>query len=339
MALGSMGLLRSCAVIALVALPAIEAPVLPRAAAGARGATSAARIACEGRRPALPDAILYTLRAGAFPGSGHADVAVHVPPGFDATRRPGVVVYFHGWQGCVAAALAADDAPCSDAGTPRGAANLSRQIDEAYINALLVAIEVRVDAPTGEPGRLAMPAGLRDLLREVFVEHLSGSLGCTLDVDALDRVVLIAHSGGYQAAAGALMLGDVPRVTEVALLDALYGADEVFSGWVEGEVGRFDARLEDALRFVDLYTCCGGTAEASRALARRSADALSKAGLAGALYDDDGEGDVNPTALAHPVLFKRVPRQHADLPGAYVRQLVEAAGFARIGDVRPIEGR
>src|SRR6185437_15804920 len=67
------------------------------------------RTACEGARGPLPEVLTYALRSGAFPGSPTLtrapDVAVHVPPGFDGTRRPGLVVYFHGWSGCAAAAL------------------------------------------------------------------------------------------------------------------------------------------------------------------------------------------------------------------------------------------
>ena len=284
--------------------------------------------ACEGARDPLPAALFYELRAGAFSGSDHPDVAVHVPPGFDATRRPGLVVYFHGWQGCVAAALSADDTPCSDSGVPRPGSDLASQMDAAGVNALLVAVELRRDMPTGEPGHLAMPAGLRELLRELFSEHLAAPLGCTLEVDGLDRVVLVAHSGGYQAAAGALALGDVARVTEVDLLDALYGADEVFSRWIRSQAERFDQRVNDPLRFVDLYTCCGGTAERSRALVHSSRASLALAGLASSLSDEDAESQVDRAALAHGIVFKRVPGPHSDLPRAYFRQLVQEAGFA-----------
>ena len=141
---------------------------------------------------------------------------------------------------------------------------------------------------------------------------------------------MIAHSGGYQAAAGVLQLGDVPRIAEVVLLDALYGGEDVFAGWIDARLQRFDARAGDHVRFVDLYTCCGGTTARSRALARRAGGALAAAGLANALYDDDGEGDVDAAALEHPAVFKRVPRDHSALPAAYVRPVLEAAGFARI---------
>jgi hypothetical protein len=253
-----------------------------------------------------------------------------VPRGFDGTRRPGIVLYFHGWQGCVAAALESEDGPCTDAGPPRQAAGLASQVDAAGVNAIVVAVEMRIDMATGEPGRLAMPGGLRELLRELFVEHLAEPLGCTLEIDALDRVVVVAHSGGYQAAASALSLGDVPRITEVDLLDALYGADEVFFRWMTSEIERFDARASDGLRLVNLYTCCGGTADASRAMALAAHSALARAGLARDLYDDDSDQDLEAASLAHPVVIKEVPRPHTDLPRTYMRELMQAAGFAHI---------
>jgi hypothetical protein len=317
-----------------VGLAAIAPHDTPLAGRSTRGRASAPETACEGARGALPAMLPYSLRAGAFPGSGHPDVAVHVPPGFDATSRPGLILYFHGWEGCVASTFAADDEVCSDGGPPRAGSDLAAQVDAAGVNALLVAVELRADMATGEPGALAMPGGLRDLLRELFAGDLRDALGCTLDVDALDRVVVVAHSGGYQAAASVVELGDVPRITEVDLLDALYGADDVFLRWIETQRSRFDPRGVDGLRFVDLFTCCGGTADGSRALAARTGGALHAAGLAGALFVDDGESALDPIQLTHPVVFKRVPDPHGALPRAYLGALARAAGFAPIGNYR-----
>jgi hypothetical protein len=267
--------------------------------------------------------LFYQLRAGAFPGSGRPDVAVHVPPGFDPTQLPGAVVYFHGWNGCVAAALSDDEVVCVEDGGPRPGGGLSRQIDEAHVNALLVAVELRADMPTGEPGQIGASGGMRELMRELLSEHLAEPLGCALDVDELDRIVVVAHSGGYQAAASALAFGDLPQITEVDLLDAFYGADDVFNAWALDAVDRFDG----SRRFVDLYTVGGGTLDRSRALAALLG---AEAGAASMLAYDDGDGDLDDATLALPVAIKRVPRQHLELPKAYVRSLVEAAGFARL---------
>jgi hypothetical protein len=295
------------------------------------------RTACEGARPPLPVALPFRLRNGAFPDSGQVSVSVHVPEGFDASTRPGLIVYFHGWNGCVAAALGQDDTPCTAGGDPREASALIAQIDLARVNAVLVAVELRVDMPTGEPGNLAMPGGLRDLLRELLSDDLAKPLGCPIDVDSLDRVVIIAHSGGYQAAASVLELGDVPQIDEVVLLDALYGAEDAFATWIRDAPDRFGSPGERGLRFVDLYTCCGGTAEASRALAKTAEEALGRTGEAlGRIGDkpvmvqDDTESEPDVASFQPSVVFKRVPAAHAALPRAYVRPIVEAAGFATI---------
>ena len=73
----------------------------------------------------------------------------------------------------------------------------------------------------------------------------------------------------------------------------------------------------------DLYTCCGGTADRSRALAERSREALTKAGLARAFSDSNVAGSA--------VVFKEVTQAHDELPRTYLRELVLAAGFAPIG--------
>jgi hypothetical protein len=270
------------------------------------------------------------LRSGAFPGSEHADVAVHVPPGFDATRQPGLILYFHGWQGCAEAALASTDVSCADGGTIRRGAGLAAQVDRAAINAVVVAIETRLDMQTGEPGELAMPGAPRSLVQELFVERLSVSLGCAIDPDRFDRIVVMAHSGGYQALASVLETGDLPRITEVILLDALYGGEDIFVRWVADDAARFDPRIRAGLKFVDLYTCCGGTARASRSTLERIRSALGAAGIGQAIYDDDSDRAIDPGGLRRPIVFKRLADEHSDLPRVYVRPLLENAGFASL---------
>ncbi len=289
-----------------------------------------ARTPCEGARAPLPVVLAFRPRNSPFPDSGPVGVSVHVPAGFDASTRPGLIVYFHGWNGCVAAALGPRDTPCTDGGEPRAASDLIAQVDGSRVNALLVAVELRVDMPTGEPGSLAMPGRLHDLLRELLSNDLAAPLGCAMDVDSLDRVVVIAHSGGYQAAASALELGDVPQITEVVLLDALYGAEGVFAGWIRDAPDRFGASGRGGLRFVDLYTCCGGTAEASRALGRTAEEALGRDRSTPTIVRDDTESELTAASFEPSVIFKRVPVAHAALPRTYVRPILESAGFARI---------
>jgi hypothetical protein len=254
-----------------------------------------------------------SLRSAAFPQEPGPSVAVHVPAAFDPWDRPGVVVYFHGWNGCVDIAIGSEDAPCTPDGIPRHASRLAAQLDDANVNALLVAVELRVDAPTGEPGDLTQPGRMRALLAELFREHLAAPLGVTLDVDDLDRVVLVAHSGGYQALAGTLRWGGLLHVREVVLLDALYGGQDVFT----------DALRDTGLRMVDLYTCCGGTLERSRAVAE-----LAHRLRGDDVYDDDGELPLDAASLDHGAVFKRVPVPHGSLPVTYMDDVLAHVSFA-----------
>jgi hypothetical protein len=226
----------------------------------------------------------------------------------------------------VQAALSDTAVPCSEGGEARPASHLASQLDDARVNALLVAVELRADLPTGETGQLATVGGLRALLREVLEVHVGPELepAATLPVDAFEPVVLVGHSGGYQAVATALALGELPHVTEVVLLDGLYGADPVFDAWVGDAVEHLDATQ----RFVDLYTCCGGTLERSRALAGR-ARALSGPSSQ-EIFDDDGDFELDRSTLTRPVVFKRVPRAHGALPEAYLRPVLEAADLPRL---------
>lgn len=251
---------------------------------------------------------LFDLRARAFADAEGPAVAVHVPPSFDAGRAPGIVLYLHGWDGCVRVALGDEDAPCIEGGPDRTASSLAAQLDQAGVNAMLVAIELRPDVASGDPGGLAEPGRMRALLRELFVEHLTMPLGRTLDVDALGPTMLMAHSGGYQAAAVTLALGGI-RVDDVVLLDALYGADDVFGSAVHRGV-----------HLLDLYTCCGGTDRHSRALA--AALDASTASNATVLIDDD-DAHLDPTTLTHTVFFKRVSIAHSDLPKVYARAIFQ----------------
>jgi pimeloyl-ACP methyl ester carboxylesterase len=232
-------------------------------------------------------------------------------------------------MGCAEAALQSSDTACgADLGEsePRTAGRIAEQVDDARVNAIVVAVELRRDMPTGEPGQLATPGDLRLLLHELLSSRLAATLGCGIEVDGLDRVVVIAHSGGYLAAAAAIEAGDVPQITEVVLLDALYGAEEVFARWIQDDIRGFAARGDSRLRWIDLYTCCAGTAETSKGLAHLLAAPLLEVGER--LDLDDGAGDLSSAALANPVVFKRVPVGHSEVPRTYVRAIVEAAGLA-----------
>jgi hypothetical protein len=263
--------------------------------------------------------LLLSLKSAPMPVQGRPDVAVHLPRGFDPARRPLVLVYFHGWNGCVGVALANEDAPCSEDGAVRRASRLASQVDEAGVNALLIAVELRGDAPSGEVGALAEPGTLRTLVGEVF-SQLAPQLGVMMDIGATGGIVVLAHSGGYQAAAASVSAGDLP-LRAIVLLDALYGADAVF-----------DNALQDrALRVVNLYTYSGGTRDRSLSFADKARRAGRDVWIDDTEVDDDDGNEVRAATFAHEIVVKRVSAPHADVPRTYMRAILQIGELDGVG--------
>ncbi|MFI5303117.1 MAG: hypothetical protein ACHREM_33925, partial [Polyangiales bacterium] len=229
----------------------------------------------------------FELDAAPFPGTGHPDVAVHVPPGFRPDSNVGCIVYFHGFDNCVTNVVGNVDSPCPPDTTVRAATHLSDQLDAAKVNAFLVAVEIDYDQATGNPGALANKGQLAALMHELLTEHLAAIFGRTVDVAALSRVVIGSHSGGYEAAAMSISVGGLTSITEVDLYDSLYGYLTTYDDWVTTHLARFDATRADRLRFATEYTAGGGTAVNARAMAASAETWVGDAGLEASLLFDD----------------------------------------------------
>lgn len=302
-------------------------PAIPEATAASESDIRSAHMPRETRgcrrSVRAPSPMLRKVRAAAFPDTTTPDVAVHVPQGFDPTASPGLVVYFRGFENCLANVVGSVDAPCTEGGPVRDALRLHEQLEAARVNAILIAVELRFDFASPDPGELAKPGRMREIVEEVLGEHLASPFRCQLTPADFSRVVIVSHSGGYQAAAAALTVGELPNVREVVLLDSLYGELPAFAEWIEQNAERFDRARDDSLRFADVYTCCGGTADNTRALA-----SIAKRVLGERMVDDATTGDPNDEALAAPVLFKQVDLAHVEVTKRWVRTIAEHAGFA-----------
>jgi hypothetical protein len=286
-----------------------------------------ARATNDAALPAIPPLLLFDLRAGAFPDAGHPDVAVHVPRGFDPWNHPGLVVFFHGFDNCVKNVVGSVDTECTPDAGARDALHLSDQLDAARVNAILVAVELPYDASTGAAGQLAKPGDFHALLHELFTEHMDALLGRALDVADFDPIVVATHSGGYEAAAMAISVGQVPQIREVDLFDSLYGDTAIFDTWVHANEGRFAPQRTDGLRFMNVYTQNGGTEPNSRAMEANVAEWLGDAGLSSSLLDDNVTDTLEAGAFAHPVIFKLTSLPHGDVPKVYFQIFASHAGF------------
>lgn len=172
---------------------------------------------------------------------------VVVPPGADGSR---VWVYFRGWSSCVSVIAGSVNGPCRAGGPSHVASHLADQLVASGSRAVLVLPELRVEEQSGDPGALGRSGGLAALLAEVLP-----LAGCPPVPSWLG---VMSHSGGYQGARAALVLGGLP-VSACVLLDSLYGYESDFRAWAQAHPGE---------TFASVFTDGGGTAEHSRSIAR-----------------------------------------------------------------------
>ncbi len=148
-------------------------------------------------------------------------VLLSIPKGFDPRRPAALVVFLHGNE----ARLDRD---------VRDRQGVVRQLAAANVNAVLVAPQFAVDAKDSSAGRFWEPGVFAQFLAEAGrrLAALNDTPEAAFVFDDAP-VILVGYSGGYLPAAAALRYGGAGRrVRGVVLLDALYGEDETFEGYV-----------------------------------------------------------------------------------------------------------
>lgn len=171
---------------------------------------------------------------------------VIVPPGADGSR---VWVYLRGWNSCVSVLAGSVNGPCRAGGPSHVSSHLADQLVASGSRAVLVMPELEVERNSGDPGALGHTGGLAALLAEVLPLAGLPPVPSWLGV--------MSHSGGYQAARAALVLGGLP-VSACVLLDSLYGYEADFRRWAEANPGA---------PFGAVFTDGGNTASKCRSIA------------------------------------------------------------------------
>lgn len=201
----------------------------------------------------------HRYREEFFPAAEHysdATVALFVPKGFQPVGPVDLVIHFHGWRNSVAGTL--------------NQFQLVEQFVASHRNAILIIPEGPKNAPDSSGGKLEDPAGFARFIAETLAV-LQREISLPTNA-AVGRVILSAHSGGYQVAAAIVAHGGLPNaVQEVWLFDALYAQTSRFLAWTE----------RAGTRLVNIYTDNGGTKartlEMIAALEQRGAPLLHKA--------------------------------------------------------------
>ena len=152
---------------------------------------------------------------------------LYLPAGFDLSRpeQALIVVFFHGNY----ARLEQD---------VERRQLVPQQLAASGLNAALVAPQFAVNIADSSAGRFWESGVFSQYLKEA-ARHLADLRDepCTEAIFNRIGVVLVAYSGGYDAAAYALAVGgDDPRIRGVILLDALYGETDKFGRWIADSV-------------------------------------------------------------------------------------------------------
>lgn len=203
----------------------------------------------------------------AHPSQGYPAALLFLPDGFSAEFDFDLLVYFRGWNSCVS--VLAGDAPgrCRADGRTRQHSDLMGQVQRSGRNVALLMPELLVEQSTSDPGGLRDPMALKALIDA----SLSAAGVRGLALSSARRVLVASHSGGYVAAARAV--DGLPGVSDVLLLDSLYG-----------EVDSFARFANAGGSVVSIFT--GGTTESkSRDLVSLTGGVFS--GETGMLSDQD----------------------------------------------------
>jgi hypothetical protein len=287
--------------------------------AAAPASAAAGRADVEVKRSALGVTFAFRLKHAPFPDGIKAyrdnTVLVFVPRHFrlPKSRRPDVVVHFHGHLGTARRAIVNHQ--------------LREQLVDSKQNAILVVPQGPRNARDSSGGKLERRGGLRRLLDEVVRKLRGARSGRQLGKASLagakgvGMVCLSAHSGGYRVTAACLRRGGV-NVNEVYLFDALYGEVETFHRWVLARRGR---RGRDRHKLVCMYA--GGKPRAhSRALALR----LENAGAR--VFHERRPGTLTRAQLVQgEAVFIAVPVAHGQVTFRHnaLRDCLFASGLKR----------
>ncbi|MFT5355439.1 MAG: pimeloyl-ACP methyl ester carboxylesterase [Polyangiales bacterium] len=194
--------------------------------------------------PAFIDVITVDEPSHSLPEGAPAALA-RFPAAFERSEPYDLVVFLHGWSGCINVLMRDDEQACVEGDTVRQAWNLGETLGAPQ--RVLLMPQLAFQRRDGDAGLFEDPEYTRDWLAHVLVE---------LSLDAPRNTVLMPHSAGFETALAWAQSG-VP-IDAIFLMDALYAKAPDFFAWASADEERV---------LVTFYTG-GSTGRQSRRLAR-----------------------------------------------------------------------
>lgn len=194
--------------------------------------------------PAIIEALDVAEPSHSLPDGAPAALA-HFPAAFERGEPYDLVVFLHGWSGCVNVLMRDGEQPCVEGGEARPGWNLG-EILSAPQRVLLIP-QLAFRRRDGDAGRFTDADFTREWLDHALAE---------LHLNPPRSIVLIPHSAGFETALS-WAKSEIP-IDAIFLMDALYAKAPEFFAW---------ASADDARVLVSFYTG-GSTGRQSRRLAR-----------------------------------------------------------------------
>jgi hypothetical protein len=254
------------------------------------------------------------LPHGAFRVRGAPNVIVQAAPGFDARAPLQLVVFLHGYSGCVRMLMGRGELPCKAGDVARPGWDLGRYHAAAHSNTLFIVPQLAYLKRDGDPGAFSRRGGFRAFLEELLAGPLAAKLGGPRTLADVARIDLVAHSGGYHAALAVLERGGIEpkQLRSVVLFDALYGETPGFARYIERHV-------KDGLQFIVISLPNGTTDRESRVLWQRLERSLGPA-----LVTTAEPVDLVQAIGTHPIVIAHGTPPHRLVPATHLAEVLAA---------------
>jgi hypothetical protein len=285
---------------------------------GARAALALLCFASVAHADVVPDAahgvtLAVQLQHAAYSAHGVPSAIVHAAAGFDPRRPLHLVVFLHGYNGCVTVLMAHGEVQCRPGDPKVEGWDLGSYHAAAHTNTLFVVPQLALNKRDGRPGRFGLQGEFRAFLKELLAGPLTGLLGGPRSLSEIASVDLMAHSGGYQTALAILehgALGDL--IKSVVLFDALYGEGPRFADYIE-------AHAATGLRFVSIALANGIPAHENELLLARLRATIGNDRVA----TSDAAHLVQAIA-AHPIVIASGTPPHRLVPANHLAEVLRA---------------
>jgi hypothetical protein len=263
-----------------------------------------------------PRMMRLQLEHGAFVRDDAPEAIAHVPLGVDATQPLAVVIFLHGYTGCVEV-LASDapDARCRPRDRSTEGWGLVAAHERAGTRTIFLMPQLAFMERSGHAGRFGRTGEAARFVEEALAQ-LTPLLGRPVALRDVASVTLLAHSAAFETTIAIVRHGGLDaQLRHVVLFDALYGGREVFLEWVA------HASASSPRTLVSFAT-------GARTLAQqRQLYATAHRRWPDATFDEPDFASPLPAGAPRLVVTRRAHVAHSDVPARYLAETLRALGL------------